>query len=88
MIGAVDSFWGHSLVPHELYTEWASKCRAYTGDADTDVQLLYSPVRRAFVYLGLWGLWMDGWVDVHSSIMCVSAVLAGRRGGEDRPATK
>ena len=50
MIGAVDSFWGHSLVPHELYTEWASKCRAYTGDADTDVQLLYSPV-RALVYM-------------------------------------
>lgn len=52
MIGAVDSFWGHSLVPHELYTEWAAKCRAYTGDADTDIKLLYSPVRaclRAFV---------------------------------------
>jgi hypothetical protein len=47
MIGAVDSFWGHSLVPHELYDEWAGKCRDYTGDAEKDVQLLYSSVRVA-----------------------------------------
>lgn len=44
MIGAVDSFWGHSLVPHELYDEWSAKCRHYTGDPRKDVGVLYSPV--------------------------------------------
>lgn len=48
MIGAVDSFWGHSLVPHELYDEWFAKCRHYTGDARKDVGVLYSPVRSSW----------------------------------------
>lgn len=33
-IGAIDSFWGHSLLPRELYSEWSSRCRSQSNNPE------------------------------------------------------
>ncbi len=34
LIGAIDAFWGHSLVPHDLYDAWAVHCRNQTDNLE------------------------------------------------------
>jgi len=53
LIGAIDSFWGHSLVPHELYDDWVNNCRNQTdnlealfGDSCMELQnLMWNNIR-------------------------------------------
>ena len=35
LVGAIDSFWGHSILPPNLYDEWLNKCRIQTQSPGT-----------------------------------------------------
>ena len=36
LIGAVDTFWGHQLLPQYLYEPWAAQCHTSSDDANDD----------------------------------------------------